>query len=143
MISIGFWRPPDLGKGFSDRVRAGLQKEVPETVFWSEKHDSIFKNAIWHFPSFLLFFALVVSYPGGSRMCRAASKEVSGGQGKPTAPERWPESSGRGLGDDFLIEAFSCHVSSFSVLLCFWGVSRWFQEVKSCVPGGPWRSGEA
>ena len=72
---------------------------------------------------FAFFFTLVVSYPGGSRRCRAASKEVSGGRGKPTAPERLPESSGRGLGDDFLIEAFSCHVSSFSVLLCFWGVS--------------------
>ena len=41
--------------------------------------------------------------------------EVSGGQGKPRAPERWPESSGRGLDDDFL--AFSCQVWSFSVLL--------------------------
>ena len=45
------------------------------------------------------------------------SKEVSGGQGKPRAPEQWPESSGRGLDDDFLIEAFSCQVWSFSVLL--------------------------
>ena len=60
---------------------------------------------------------LVVSSPGGSRRCRAAFKEVSGGQGKPRAPERWPESSGRGLDDDFLIEAFSCQVWSFSVLL--------------------------
>ena len=45
------------------------------------------------------------------------SKDVSGGQGKPRAPERWPESSGRGLDDDFLIEAFSCQVWSFSVFL--------------------------
>ena len=60
---------------------------------------------------------LVVSSPGGSRKCRAASKAVSGGQGKPTAPERWPESSGRGLDDDFQVEAFFCHVWSFSVLL--------------------------
>ena len=29
------------------------------------------------------------------------SKEVSGGQEKPTAPERWPESSGRGLDEAF------------------------------------------
>ena len=43
-------------------------------------------------------------------------KEVSGCQGKPRAPEWWPESSGRGLDDDFLIEAFSCQVWSFSVL---------------------------
>ena len=45
--------------------------------------------------------------PGGSRRCRAASKEVSGGQGKPRAPERWPQTSGRGLDDDFQVEAFS------------------------------------
>ena len=45
------------------------------------------------------------------------SQEVPGGQGKPRATERWPESSGRGLDDDFLIEAFSCQVWSFSVLL--------------------------
>ena len=63
------------------------------------------------------FGDLVVSAPGGSRRCRAASKEVPGGQGKPRARERWPESSGRGLDDDFLIEAFSCQVWLFSVLL--------------------------
>ena len=27
--------------------------------------------------------------------------------------------------------------------LCFWVVPSWFQKVWSCVPGGPWRSGEA
>ena len=64
-----------------------------------------------------LFGDLVLSSPGGSRSCRAASKEVSGGQGKTRASERWPESSGRGLDDDFLLEAFSCQVWSFSVLL--------------------------
>ena len=145
-----------------------------------------------------LFGNLDVSSPGGSRRCRAASQEVPRGQGKPRAPEWWPESSGRSLDDDFLIEAFSCQVWSFSVLLgrvqmapvgielrprrsqevrgspklqnsglraleeacpttfrlrhfsvksgrfqCFWGVSRWLQEVSSCVPGGPRRSGEA
>jgi hypothetical protein len=58
-----------------------------------------------------------ISSPGGSRRCRAASKEVSGGQGKPRAPERWSESSRRSLDDDFLIEAFPCQVWSFSVLL--------------------------
>ena len=35
-----------------------------------------------------------------------------GGSGKPRAPERWPESSGRGLG-----EAFFCQIWLFSVLL--------------------------
>ena len=64
-----------------------------------------------------LFSDLVVSCPGASRRCRAASKEVPGGQGKPRTPERWPESCGRDLDDDFLIEAFSCQVWLFSVLL--------------------------
>ena len=49
---------------------------------------------------FPLFGELVVSSPGGARRCRAASKEVPGGQGKPRTPERWLESSGRCLDDD-------------------------------------------
>ena len=49
------------------------------------------------------------------RICQAASQEVSGGQGKARAPEWWPESSGRGLDDDFLIEAFFYQACSFSV----------------------------
>ena len=55
--------------------------------------------------------------PGGSRRYRAASKEVLGDLGKPLAPEQWAESSGRGVDDDFQVEAFFCHVWSFSVLL--------------------------
>ena len=39
--------------------------------------------------------------------------------------------------DAFLLEAFSCPVWSFSVLL--WRL----QEVSSCVSGGLWRSGKA
>ena len=58
--------------------------------------------------------------PGGSRSCQAASKEVSGGQGKPRAPERLPESSGRVLDDEFQVEAFS--VKSGRFLCAFWGV---------------------
>ena len=58
--------------------------------------------------------------PGSSRRCRAASKEVSGGLGKPRAPERWPESSGRGLDDEFQVEGFS--VESGFFLFVFWGV---------------------
>ena len=46
---------------------------------------------------------LVVLRHGGPRRCQAVSKEVSGGQGKPRAPERWPESPGRGLDHDFLV----------------------------------------
>ena len=66
------------------------------------------------------------------------SKEVSGGQEKLRAPERWPESSGRGLDDDFLIEAFPVKSGRF---LRFGGVSRCLQEV-GCVPGVPRISGE-
>ena len=40
--------------------------------------------------------------PGG----RAASWEVPGSQGKPRAPDGWPESSRRSLEDDFQVEAF-------------------------------------
>ena len=53
----------------------------------------------------------------GSRRCQAASKVVSGGPGKPRALEGWPESSGKSLDNDFPIEAFSCQVWLFSVLL--------------------------
>ena len=53
--------------------------------------------------------------PGGSRRCRAGSLEVPGAQGKPRAPEQWPESSGRGLDNDYHL-AFFCQVWSFSVL---------------------------
>ena len=143
----------------------------------------------------MIFGDLVVSSPGGSRRCPAAFEEVSGGPrapewwpessgrgldddfqveafscqvwlfslplwaraglaegglarsravprgaGKPRAPERWPESSGRSLDDDFLVEAFSCQVWLFSVLP---GVSWWLQEVSSCVKGGLRRVGEA
>ena len=54
---------------------------------------------------------------GGSRRCRTASKDVPGGQGKPRAPERCPESSGKGLDDEFLNGAFFCQVWLFSVHL--------------------------
>ena len=67
--------------------------------------------------SSLVVFCASGASEGGSRQCRAPSKEVPQGQRQPRAPERWPESSGRGLDDDFLIEAFSCQVWSFSVLL--------------------------
>ena len=49
--------------------------------------------------------------PGGVELRPRRSQE-----GKPRAPERW-QSPGRRLDDDFLIEAFSCQVWSFSVLL--------------------------
>ena len=93
-----------------------------------------------HFPVksgvFLCFFGRVK----GSLRILKRSRVVQEGAGKPRAPERWPESSGRGISNDFLIEAFFCQVWSFSV---FWGVSRWLQEVSSCVQGDLRRSGEA
>ena len=46
--------------------------------------------------------------PSGTRRCQAGSMEVPGAQGKPRAPERWTESSRRGLDDDFQVEAFFC-----------------------------------
>ena len=53
--------------------------------------------------------------PSGTRRCQAGSMEVPGAQGKPRAPDRWPESSGRGLDDDFRVETFFCQVWTFSV----------------------------
>ena len=58
------------------------------------------------------------------------SKEVSGGQGKPRAPLRALEEAW----DDFLLEAFSCQVCSFSVVL-----GR-LKLVPEGVELRPWRS---
>jgi hypothetical protein len=70
-----------------------------------------------HFPVksgvFLCFFGRVK----GSLRVLTRSRVVQGGAGKPRAPERWRESSGRGLDNDFLIEAFFCQVWSFAVVL--------------------------
>ena len=44
---------------------------------------------------------------------------------QPTPPERWPESSGKGLDDDFQVEAFVCQVWSFSVPVQGWLRRRW------------------
>ena len=41
--------------------------------------------------------------------------------------------------DEFCLRHFPVKSGRF---LCFWGMSRWFQEVASCVPGGPSMSGE-
>ena len=74
--------------------------------------------------------------PGGVELRPRRSLEVRGSPelqngGLRALEEAW---------DDFLLEAFSVKSGRF---LCFWGVSRWLQEVSSCVLGGPWRSGEA
>ena len=67
---------------------------------------NVFSKSIVLIDIFLFFTILgnsvpgdiVVSCPGGCRRRRAAFLEVPGAQGKPRAPEWWPESSGRGLG---------------------------------------------
>ena len=69
------------------------------------------------FGDFYDFRDFSILCPGSSPLLPWKSLEVPGRGGKPTAPERWPESSGRGLDDDFLIKAFSCQVWSFAVLL--------------------------
>ena len=78
-----------------------------------------------HFPVksdvFLCFFGRVK----GSLRVLTRSRVVQGGAGKPRAPERWPESSGRGLDDDFQVEAFVCQVWSFSVPVQGWLRRRW------------------
>ena len=63
----------------------------------------------------LLVFCVSGSSQVGSRRCGVAFLEVLGGQGKLRVPERLPESYGRGLDDDFQVEAFSCQVWLFSV----------------------------
>ena len=65
--------------------------------------------------------------PGSSRKHGAASKEVSEGEGKPTAPEPWPEISGRGLDGDFRVEHFPVKSCLF---LCF------FRRVKGLTKSG-------
>ena len=56
------------------------------------------------------------------------SQDVPGVQGKPRAPERWPESSGTGLGR---LPAFFCQVWSFSMLL--WRLQVAPGEVELCL----------
>ena len=63
----------------------------------------------------LLVFCVSGSSQVGSRRCGVAFLEVLGGQGKSRVLERLPESYGRGLDDDFRVEAFSCQVWLFSV----------------------------
>ena len=53
---------------------------------------------------------------GLSEGALARSRAVNGGAEKPSAPERWSESSGRRLAD-FQVEALFCQVWSFSVPL--------------------------
>ena len=137
VVAIGFWRPPDLGQGFSDRVRAGLQKEVPESLFWLEKHNFVFRNAIWHSPSFLLWSFRLQVAPGDVELRPSRSQEVRGSPqlqngGLRALEEAWVTT--------FCLRHFSVKRRRF---LCFWGVSRWLQEVTRCVPRGPWRSGES
>ena len=80
----------------------------------------------------------------GPRRCRAASKEIAGGQGKPRAPEipgypsgervvRLLGTPGRGREQR----------SNVAIARDVFAASRWLQKVSSCVQGGLRRSGEA
>ena len=60
------------------------------------------------------------------------SQEV---QGSLVLQKRWPESSGRGLDDDFQVEAFVCQVWSFSVPVHGWLRRRW-RPLDSAGGGG-------
>ena len=71
------------------------------------------------FVSSLFAFCVPGASLGGSRRCRAASLEVPGGEGEPRAPERWPESIGRGLGRLFCLRHFSV---KFGCSCCSWDV---------------------
>ena len=84
--------------------------------------EIVFPSCFSGIPRFLQFLlSLVVVWssgasPGGSRRCRAESKQIPRGQGKARAPERWPESSGRGL-DSKLARLWPCHLLAFLVSL--------------------------
>ena len=75
------------------------------------------------------------------------SKEFSGCQEKPRAPEWWPESPRRGLDDDFLVEAFPVKSGRFRCLferlhgcLRTWQGQRQSMEVQGSLDlqnGGP------
>ena len=80
-------------------------------------------------------FCLKVT-PGGVELRPRRSQEVKGSPefqngGLRVLEEAW---------DDFLLEAFSCQVCSFSVLL---GRLKLVPQGVELRPGGPWRSGEA
>ena len=52
------------------------------------------------------------------------------------APERWPESSGRGLGDDFVFRRFPVKCDG---LLCVWCAYCWLQVGGWRLEAGGWR----
>jgi len=120
LLSTLFWRPGGFRRcrAASEEVPGGQGKPgSPER--WPESPGRGLARTFYlnHFSVKAVRFLCSWVSPGVSRRCRAASQEVPGGQGKPRAHERWPESSGRGLDDDFLIEALSCQDWSFAVLL--------------------------
>ena len=99
----------------SQEVRGSLQPQNGGLRALEEAWMATF--GLRHFPVksgvFLCFFGRVK----GSLRILKRSRVVQEGAGKPRAPERWPESSGRGISNDFLIEVFFCQVWSFSVVL--------------------------
>ena len=111
----------------SPELLNGGMRDLEEA--WDDFLTEAFSCQVWS-------FSVLLERQSGPRRCQAGSQEFPGAQGKPKAPERWPESSGRGLDEDLLIEAFFCQVWLFSVLL-----GR--LQVSSCVRGSPRSSGEA
>ena len=86
--------------------------------------------------SFSVLLGRLGVVPGGVKLRPLRSHEVRGSPelqngGLRALEEAW---------DDFLLEHFPVKFGRF---LCSWRVSGWLQEVSSCVPGGPRRSGEA
>ena len=94
------WRFQEL-RGSLELQNGGLR--APEEAWYD-----FFR--LRHFPVKCGRFLCVWGVSWWLQEVRAASKDVPGGQGKPRAPERLPESSGRGLDDYFLLEALSFQV---------------------------------
>ena len=88
-------------------------------------------------PLFGNFADFVVSVPGGVELRPRRSQEVRG------SPQL-QNGCLRALEEAWMTTSRFRHFSVMSGRFqCFWGVSRWLQEVSSCVQGGPTRSGEA
>ena len=87
--------------------------------------------------SFSVFLGSLWVVPGGVDLRPWRSQEVRGSPelqngGLRALEEAWMTT--------FRLRHFSVKSGRF---LCSWGVSRWLQEVSSCVQGGLRRSGEA
>ena len=89
-VELGPWRSQEF-RGIPELQKNGLQAVEEAWMTISRlRHFSV------KFGGFLCFRGVQVA-----RRCQAGSMEVQGAQGKPRAPERWSESFGRSLDDDF------------------------------------------